>query len=178
LTFKAADIQRITTPSFRTLFRKERAAKRAEELLNKFEEKLRTVQPKAEAAVIREQLNNLKEELDDQVAKAQEMSDKITRETDLVAGLGDKGEQWKTRIAEYAKGGTSVVGAVILTWAFVGYSGPFMRTFREHLHDDIWRLFVVERNMKIQKVLPDVVCYSALMAPWNNQGLPNDHIST
>jgi dynein heavy chain len=198
-TFKAADVQKSSKACFnifnwlqnilnyhtviQNIIPKERAAKEAEELLNESEEKLRKVQAKAKA--LEDQLNKLKEQLDEQVAEknkaqaeAQEMSDKITRATDLVAGLGDEGERWKIKIAEYEEEKTSVVGDVLLAAAFVSYSGPFTRAFRERLLDDIWRPFLVERSVKIQKDPLDVVCHSALVAQWNNRGLPNDRIST
>jgi dynein heavy chain len=198
-TFKAADVQKSSLACFnifnwlqnilnyhtviQNIIPKERAAKEAEELLNESEEKLRKVQAKAKA--LEDQLQKLKDQLDEQIAEknkaqaeAQEMSDKITRATDLVAGLGDEGERWKIKIIEYDEEKTSVVGDVLLAAAFVSYSGPFTRAFRERLLDDIWRPFLVERSVKIQKDPLDVVCHSALVAQWNNQGLPNDRIST
>jgi dynein heavy chain len=198
-TFKAQDVRKSSVACFniynwlqnilnyhtviQNIIPKERAAKEAQELLDESEEKLRKVQAKAQA--LEDQLQKLKKQLDEQQAErnkaqaeAQEMSDKITRATDLVAGLGDEGERWKIKIGEYEQEKTSVVGDVLLAAAFVSYSGPFTRAFRERLLDDIWRPFLVERNIKIQKDPLDVVCHSALIAQWNNQGLPNDRIST
>ena len=161
---------------------KERAAKEAEELLNESVEKLRKVQAKAKA--LEDQLQKLKDQLEEQQAEknkaqaeATSMSEKITRATDLVAGLGDEGERWKVKIADYQQEQTSVVGDVLLAAAFVSYSGPFTRSFRERLVDEIWKPFLVERGVKIQKDPIDVISHSALIAQWNNQSLPNDRVS-
>ncbi|KAK8861127.1 hypothetical protein M9Y10_012822 [Tritrichomonas musculus] len=161
---------------------KERAAKEAEELLNESVEKLKKVQAKAKA--LEDQLQKLKDQLEEQQeeknkaqAEATSMSEKITRATDLVAGLGDEGERWKIKIADYQQEQTSVVGDVLLAAAFVSYAGPFTRAFRERLVDEIWKPFLLERNIKIQKEPIDVISHSALIAQWNNQGLPNDKVS-
>jgi len=161
---------------------KERAAKEAEDLLRESEEKLRKVQAKVKS--LQDQLDALKTQLDEAVGarnaaqqEAQSMSDKITRATSLVAGLGDEGERWKIKIEEYKEEQTSVVGDVLLASAFVSYCGPFTRSFRERLLDEIWRPFLAERNIKIVKKPIDVISHSALIAQWNNQGLPNDSVS-
>ncbi|KAH0788142.1 Dynein heavy chain family protein [Histomonas meleagridis] len=161
---------------------KERAAKEAEELLQESEEKLKKVQAKAKSLEdqlqkLKDQLEELQEEKNKAQLEAQEMSDKINKATDLVAGLGDEGERWKTRIVEYQNEQTSIVGDVLLAAAFISYSGPFTRSYRERLLNDIWRPFLLERNIKLQKDPLDVITHQALIAQWNNEGLPIDRVS-
>ena len=161
---------------------KERAAKEAEDMLNESVEKLKKVQARAKA--LEDQLQKLKDQLEENQneknkaqAEATSMSEKITRATDLVAGLGDEGERWKVKIADYQEEQTSVVGDVLLAAAFISYCGPFTRAFRERLVYEIWKPFLVDRGIKIVKEPIDVVSDSALVAQWNNQGLPNDSVS-
>ena len=161
---------------------KERAAKEAEELLQESVEKLKKVQTKAKN--LSDQLEKLKAELEtqqqarnDAQAEAQSMADKITRATDLVAGLGDEGIRWGKKIEEYKTEVKTVVGDVLLAAAFVSYAGPFTRPFRERLVEDIWKPFLDNGNVKYAKDPLDVICNEALIATWNNQGLPNDHAS-
>ena len=161
---------------------KERAAKEAEEMLQESVEKLKKVQAKAKN--LEDQLQKLKDELEaqqqarnDAQAEAQSMSDKIERATNLVAGLGDEGVRWGKKIEEYKEEATSVVGDVLLAAAFVSYAGPFTRPFRERLVEDIWKPFLDNGHVKYAKEPLDVICNEALIAMWNNQGLPNDHVS-
>lgn len=161
---------------------KERAAKEAEEMLMEAEEKLKKVTAKAQA--LEEQLNTLKEQLEkaqaeeaEAVRVAQDMSDKIKRATDLVAGLGGEGERWKEKIASYNEEATSVVGDVLLASAFVSYCGPFTRGYRERLVNEVWRPILVNGGIKIAKDPLDVLSNDALIAAWSNEGLPNDRVS-
>jgi chromosome segregation ATPase len=75
-------------------------------MLQESEERLRKVEAKAKA--LEDQLDKLKAQLEEQQAsinaapaEAQEMSDKITRATDLVAGLGEEGIRWGQKIVDY-----------------------------------------------------------------------------
>ncbi|OHS95209.1 Dynein heavy chain family protein [Tritrichomonas foetus] len=197
-TFKEADVRKASTAcanlyvwlnnilNYHTVIQniipKERAAKEAEELLIESVEKLKKVQAKAKN--LEDQLNKLKDELESQQqarndaqAEAQSMADKITRATELVAGLGDEGIRWAHKIEEYKEEVTTVVGDVLLAAAFVSYAGPFTRPFRERLVEDIWKPFLDNGNVKYKKDPLDVICNEALIATWNNQGLPNDHVS-
>jgi dynein heavy chain len=65
----------------------------------------------------------------------------------------------------------------LLASAFIPYTGPFSRQFRERFVKDIWRPFLVERSIEITKNPIDVISNLALVAQWNNQGLPNSSIS-
>jgi dynein heavy chain len=197
-TFKGTDVQKSsracynmftwlqTILNYHTVIQnsipKERAAKEAEETLAESEERLRKVQSKGKA--LEDQLKKLREELEaQQQAKneaereRQRMSDQITRATDLVAGLGDEGERWARKIEKYKVEATSVVGDVLLAAAFVSYAGPFTRSFRERLVADTWKPFLENGKVKVAKEPLDVICHDALIAAWNNQGLPNDHVS-
>jgi dynein heavy chain len=197
-TFKGTDVQKSSSACFniftwlqnilnyhsviQNIIPKERAAKEAEELLAESEARLEKVQQKARS--LAEKLQALKGDLETQQqakneaeSERQRMSDQITRATDLVAGLGDEGQRWARKIEEYKVEATSVVGDVLLAAAFVSYAGPFTRSFRERLVEETWKPFLENGKVKVAKEPLDVVCHDALIAAWNNQGLPNDHVS-
>ena len=110
-----------------------------------------TTEPALAFRLLKDQLEEQQAEKNKAQAEAQDMSDKITRATDLVAGLGDEGERWKLRIAEYEEEKTSVVGDVLLAAAFVSYTGPFTRAFRERLVDEIWKPFLEQGKVRNAK---------------------------
>lgn len=89
------------------------------------------------------------------------MADKITRATNLVAGLLYKGARLAKKIEEYKEEATSVVGDVLLVAAFVSYAGPFTRPLLERLVNNLCRPFLGERKVKIIKNPLDVICNEA-----------------
>jgi dynein heavy chain len=83
----------------------------------------------------------------------------------------------KIKFKNFNEEATSAVGDVLLASAFVPYTGPFTRQFRERLVKDILKPFLVERSIKIAKNPINVISNSALAAQWDSQELPNDSIS-
>jgi dynein heavy chain len=106
---------------------KERAAQEAEEELQK-------VQAKAKA--LEDQFNKKKEQLDEQTTSRSSRNVRQNHTHSRPRGSPWR-RRWTMKSAEYEEEKTSVVGDVLLSAAFVSYSGPFTRAFRELLRDDI-----------------------------------------
>lgn len=159
-----------------------RAAKEAEETLRSAEEKLkkaedRVAKAQAEIDKLQADLEASKKKLDEATQLATDMANQIDRAINLVEGLGGEGERWKERISAAQVEATSVVGDSLLASAFVSYAGPFTRQYREKLLHEIWKPYLEQNNIKVAKEPLDLLSDSALIAAWNNQGLPNDSIS-
>jgi len=160
----------------------QRAANEAKETLRSAEEKLkkaedRVAKVQAEIDKLQADLEASKQKLEEATQLANDMANKIDRAINLVEGLGGEGERWKEKIAEANVEATTVVGDSLLAAAYVSYAGPFTRYYREQLLEETWKPFLEKGNINFAKDPLDLLSDSALIASWNNQGLPNDTIS-
>lgn len=103
------------------------------------------------------------------------MTGKITCAYDLVAGLGEEGASQKIQIAYFQEEQTSF--DALFATSFVSCRCLFTRAFREKFGDKILKPFFYERGVKFVKDSIDVVSHTALIAQWNNYGLPNYRVS-
>nr|XP_019948992.1 PREDICTED: dynein heavy chain 11, axonemal [Paralichthys olivaceus] len=100
----------------------------------------------------------------------------------LVKGLESERERWSQAIVQYEKQQKTLCGDVLLTSAFVSYMGYFTRQYRVELLNNSWIPFL--QSQKVSAPLTDgldpilMLTDDATVAAWQNQGLPNDRMST
>uniref|UniRef100_A0A8D2LWB0 Dynein axonemal heavy chain 11 n=1 Tax=Varanus komodoensis TaxID=61221 RepID=A0A8D2LWB0_VARKO len=100
----------------------------------------------------------------------------------LVKGLESENIRWTLSIKSFEAQEITVCGDVLLTAAFVSYVGSFTKLYRQELVESMWLPF-----MKSQKIpipisedldLVAMLTDDAMIAEWNNEGLPSDRMST
>ncbi|XP_023819910.1 dynein heavy chain 11, axonemal [Oryzias latipes] len=100
----------------------------------------------------------------------------------LVKGLMSEKERWGKEMISYEKQQKSLCVDVLLTSAFVSYLGYFNSQFRGELFNNAWIPFL--QSQKVFAPLTDgldpirLLTDDATVAAWQNQGLPNDRMST
>uniref|UniRef100_A0A3B3ZGV8 Uncharacterized protein n=1 Tax=Periophthalmus magnuspinnatus TaxID=409849 RepID=A0A3B3ZGV8_9GOBI len=77
--------------------------------------------------------------------------------------------RWGQSVAQYYEQEETLCGDVLLTAAFISYAGSFSKKYRRELLDHMWMPFLHPVSM-----LTD----DAMVAQWNNEGLPGDKMST
>ncbi|XP_070583565.1 dynein axonemal heavy chain 11 isoform X3 [Erythrolamprus reginae] len=99
----------------------------------------------------------------------------------LVKGLQSENIRWSHSIKSFEEQEITACGDVLLTAAFVSYVGPFTKLYREELVEHMWLPF-----LKLQKIpipisteldLVAMLTDDAMIATWNNEGLPSDKMS-
>ncbi|KAG8139083.1 hypothetical protein E2320_001864 [Naja naja] len=88
---------------------------------------------------------------------------------------------WSHSIKSFEEQEITACGDVLLTAAFVSYVGPFTKLYRQELVEHMWLPF-----LKLQKIpiptsteldLVAMLTDDAMIATWNNEGLPSDQMS-
>ncbi|XP_076777045.1 dynein axonemal heavy chain 11 isoform X9 [Arvicanthis niloticus] len=88
--------------------------------------------------------------------------------------------RWGQSIKSFETQEKTLCGDVLLTAAFVSYTGSFTRQYRRELVDCKWIPFLQKVSIPIAEGL-DVIAMltdDATIATWNNEGLPSDRMST
>ncbi|XP_061653101.1 dynein axonemal heavy chain 11 [Phyllopteryx taeniolatus] len=100
----------------------------------------------------------------------------------LVKGLQGENVRWAQSVAQYHQQEATLCGDVLLTAAFISYAGSFSIRYRRELVDNLWRPFLRSQKIPIPTTTDlDPVCLltdDAMVAQWNNEGLPGDKMST
>ncbi|CAH6779586.1 Dnah11 [Phodopus roborovskii] len=99
----------------------------------------------------------------------------------LVSELEAKKIRWGQSIKSFETQEKTLCGDVLLTAAFVSYAGPFTRRYRRELVDCKWAPFLQQKvSIPIREGLDSIAMLTddATIATWNNEGLPNDRMST
>ncbi|XP_037532275.1 dynein heavy chain 11, axonemal [Nematolebias whitei] len=100
----------------------------------------------------------------------------------LVEGLVSERERWSQAVIQYEKQRETLCGDILLTSAFVSYMGYFTSQYRTELFKNAWIPFL--QSQKVSVPLTDgldpviMLTDDATVAAWQNQGLPNDRMST
>ncbi|TMS09367.1 Dynein heavy chain 11, axonemal [Larimichthys crocea] len=100
----------------------------------------------------------------------------------LVKGLESENVRWAHSVAQYHEQEETLSGDVLLTAAFISYAGSFSKKYRKELLDNLWMPFL--RSQKIPILMTDgldpvlMLTDDAMVAQWNNEGLPGDKMST
>ncbi|XP_063983406.1 dynein beta chain, ciliary [Diachasmimorpha longicaudata] len=100
----------------------------------------------------------------------------------LVGGLASENVRWADSVANLMHQGSTLPGDVLLITAFISYVGCFTKTFRQDLLNKQW-LPVVKTLDPVIPITDGLDVLTLLtndtqIAKWNNEGLPNDRMST
>ena len=98
--------------------------------------------------------------------------------TALINGLSGEKVRWTEESLEFKATIKRLVGDVLLSVAFLCYSGPFNQLYRSLLFDK-WKADLRKNDIPFKEEI-DVVSFLASQAQigeWNLQGLPNDELS-
>ncbi|XP_049809049.1 dynein beta chain, ciliary [Schistocerca nitens] len=144
---------------------------------------------KRKVASLEEQLAQLTADFEKATAeklRCQQEADATTRTIELanrlVGGLASENVRWAEAVANYMKQGTTLPGDVLLVTAFISYVGCFTKQFRLDLLNKMWLTFLrtLEPPIPITEGLDPLTLLTddALVAVWNNEGLPSDRMST
>ncbi|XP_053119664.1 dynein axonemal heavy chain 11 isoform X1 [Hemicordylus capensis] len=100
----------------------------------------------------------------------------------LVKGLESEKIRWTHSVKSFEAQETTVYGNVLLTAAFVSYVGSFTRLYRQELVERMWLPFLKSQKIPIpiseDLDLVAMLTDDAMIAAWNNEGLPSDRMST
>uniref|UniRef100_A0A8C9ZTH7 Dynein, axonemal, heavy polypeptide 9 like n=1 Tax=Sander lucioperca TaxID=283035 RepID=A0A8C9ZTH7_SANLU len=100
----------------------------------------------------------------------------------LVKGLESENVRWAHSVAQYHEQEQTLSGDLLLTAAFISYAGSFSKKYRRELQDNLWMPFLrsQKRPIPMTEDLDPVSMLSddAMVAQWNNEGLPGDKMST
>ncbi|OBS72263.1 hypothetical protein A6R68_13157 [Neotoma lepida] len=112
--------------------------------------------------------------------RCQEEVNQTNKTIDLANRLSEK-IRWGQSIKSFETQEKTLCGDVLLTAAFVSYIGSFTRQYRQELVDCKWVPFLQQKvSIPITEGLDLIAMLTddATIATWNNQGLPNDRMST
>ncbi|XP_058791425.1 dynein beta chain, ciliary [Phymastichus coffea] len=100
----------------------------------------------------------------------------------LVGGLASENVRWADSVANLMQQSSTLPGDVLLVTAFISYVGCFTKQFRLDLLNKQWLPFL--RNIEPAVPITDgldpltLLTDDTQIAKWNNEGLPNDRMST
>ena len=129
------------------------------------------------------------EEAVDEKVRCQESADKtnkiISLANRLVNGLASENVRWGKSVARLKLQADTLVGDVLLVASFISYLGYFTRPYRLELLEKKWLPFAkslqtpLPLSFTAEKLnLLSLLTDDALIATWNNEGLPIDSMST
>ncbi|CAH8612156.1 unnamed protein product [Schistosoma mattheei] len=99
----------------------------------------------------------------------------------LVGGLASEKIRWAQQVKQYKEQAITLPGDILLTAAFLSYVGCFTKRYRTELLDQHWIPFLKSINPSIpitDGLDPlDMLIDDAVIAAWNNEGLPSDRMS-
>ncbi|XP_055687854.1 dynein beta chain, ciliary [Lutzomyia longipalpis] len=102
----------------------------------------------------------------------------------LIDGLSSERVRWRQDIQKHNQQLASTLGDALIAACFVSYMGYFTQSYREKIIKDYWipTLATLEPRITIGDDLVDlnpfwILCNDAMMAEWNNEGLPSDKMS-
>jgi dynein heavy chain, axonemal len=100
----------------------------------------------------------------------------------LMGGLTSENVRWANQVKQFKKNEESLPGDVLLVSAFVSYVGSFTRKYRQILMEDKWKPFLSNVRPRVPLTAGidflSILTDEAIIANWNNQGLPSDRMST
>ncbi|XP_035728185.1 dynein beta chain, ciliary-like [Vespa mandarinia] len=100
----------------------------------------------------------------------------------LVGGLASENVRWAESVASFMQQASTLPGDVLLVTAFISYVGCFTKQFRQDLLNKQWLPFLrnLEPSVPITEGLDplSLLTDDTQIAKWNNEGLPNDRMST
>ena len=117
--------------------------------------------------------------------EADETAKTIALANRLVGGLASEKVRWSDSVAKFKEQAKMLPGDVLLVASFISYLGCFTKQYRLELFERKWIPYL----KKLPKPIPMSMGYAganvlslltddALIATWNNEGLPADNMST
>ncbi|CAI6373183.1 unnamed protein product [Macrosiphum euphorbiae] len=114
--------------------------------------------------------------------QADETSMRIDLANRLVNGLASENVRWKESVSTLQKSLQTLPGDTLMVSAFVSYVGYFTKMYRQELIQNAWLPFFkeVKPEIPITDNLDPLALLTddAQIAAWNNEGLPNDRMSS
>jgi dynein heavy chain len=169
---------------------KRRALEEANAELAAAQDKLESVKAKVldlEATLAK--LTNDYQKAIDEKMRCQQEADETTKTIQLanrlVGGLASEKIRWSDSVQRFREQGKMLPGDVLLVASFISYLGCFTKQYRLELFERKWLPYM----KKLPKPIPLSMGYvganilsllvdDALIATWNNEGLPSDDMST
>ncbi|XP_059622514.1 dynein beta chain, ciliary-like [Phlebotomus argentipes] len=166
---------------------KQKALQAAQDELQAAQEKLQFLNNKIHELEVK--LNVIKSEFDAAIAEKQryqQEADKTAFTIDLanrlVGGLASENVRWRESVLQSKLKIGNLSGDALLVSCFISYVGSFTRRYRIDLLEKMW----IPTFNSITPLIPhspgndplSLICDDALTASWNNEGLPNDRMST
>eukprot|EP00820_Chromera_velia_P017919 Cvel_27114.t1-p1 / transcript=Cvel_27114.t1 / gene=Cvel_27114 / organism=Chromera_velia_CCMP2878 / gene_product=Dynein alpha chain, flagellar outer arm, putative / transcript_product=Dynein alpha chain, flagellar outer arm, putative / location=Cvel_scaffold3327:4083-17851(-) / protein_length=1557 / sequence_SO=supercontig / SO=protein_coding / is_pseudo=false len=167
----------------KTVEPKRQALKSAEEKLEAANSKLAEVQ--ALVADLEAKLGKLVAEYDAAiaeknavVAEAEKCEQKLSLAQRLVTALGSENVRWAAAIDTFTEQLRVMAGDVLMASAFVSYVGVFTKKYRDGLMVEFLN-FLTGRSVPLspESNVLAILASDAVIAGWNNQGLPSDRVS-
>lgn len=164
---------------------KERALEAAEAELHGAQSALQELNDKL--LVFQKELDVLQGHLNDALkmkeqcqAEADATAYKIDLAFRLVNGLASEKDRWMVLIDTYKAQITDLAGDALQVSCFLSYVGGFTSSYRFDLQHNFW----THKLKSIQPAIPssdgnplEMICDDAIIAQWNNEGLPKDNMS-
>lgn len=158
----------------------------ANEELRAATEKLQGLQDKVR--VLEESLGKLTAEFraaTEEKLRCQKLADDTALTLDLanrlVSGFASENVRWAQEVQNLQKLGTTVAGDVIFTTSFISYFGYLSAPFRDELMTIRIRPFLDQQAVQIPRRIDidplKMLIDDAVVAGWNNEGLPGDRMS-
>lgn len=115
-------------------------------------------------------------------AEADATANSIDLANRLVNGLASENVRWRDSVANFRAQLITLPGDILMVTAFISYVGSFTRMYRIDLLKKYWEPFLkklvpaipVTADLDPMELLTD----DAQIAQWNNEGLPNDRMSS
>jgi len=140
----------------------------------------------AELQEAQDQLDAMQLKFDTAMAEKQKLQDEadLTKKrmdaaNALISGLAGEKVRWTEQSAEFADEISRLVGDCALACAFMSYSGPFNKAFRDKLVQEYFIEDMTFKKVPFTKDLSliDMLTNDAVRGEWNLQGLPTDDLS-
>ncbi|KAG5897762.1 hypothetical protein JTB14_019981 [Gonioctena quinquepunctata] len=139
--------------------------------------------------LLEKQLGVLKAEYDGAInekLKCQALADVTAQKIDianrLVTGFASENIRWRQLVTDYKASIITLPGDILLVTAFISYVGCFTRTYRIDLLHKYWKPFLTKMTVPIpmsEGLDPlTLLTDDAMIAGWNNEGLPTDRMSS
>ena len=169
---------------------KRRALEEANQQLADAETRLASII--AKVAELEETLGELTRQYEaavEEKIKCQELADStsstISLANRLVGGLASENIRWSRSVKDLQQQQSMLPGDILLAASFISYLGAFTKQYRNELLERKWIPFI----KKLSKPIPMSLGYvgadilsiltdDAVIAGWNNEGLPSDAMST
>jgi dynein heavy chain len=135
------------------------------------------------------QLTNDHQRAIDEKVRCQQEADATTKTialaNRLVNGLASEKVRWSDSVQKFREQGKMLPGDVLIVASFISYLGCFTKQYRLELFERKWLPYL----KKLPKTIPLSLGYvganvlslltdDAIIAQWNNEGLPSDTMST